>query len=84
MNREMIRETNKTIEVVDRILKHGLDTGEYSSKNDIVKVRNVVWGLLNGIISLHLFAGKESTREKRIRSHVTGGLKVFIEGLKVP
>jgi AcrR family transcriptional regulator len=84
MNRQMIQETNKTIEVVDRILKHGSDTGEYSSKNDIIKIRNVVWGLLNGIISLHLFAGKESTREERIRSHVSEGLKVFIEGLKVP
>jgi len=84
MNREMIRATNKTIEVVDRILMHGLDTGEYSSKNDIIQLRNVVWGLLNGIISLHLFAGKESTREERIRSHVTEGLKVFNEGLKNP
>jgi AcrR family transcriptional regulator len=82
MNRQMIRATNKTIEVLDRILKHGLDAGEYSQKNDIIKVRNVVWGLLNGIISLHLFTGKEATREMRIRSHVSEGLKVFIEGLK--
>jgi AcrR family transcriptional regulator len=82
MNRQMIRATNKTIEVVDKILKHGFDTGEFSRKNDITKVRNVVWGLLNGIISLHLFAGKEATREMRIRSHVSEGLKVFIEGLK--
>lgn len=84
MNKQMIRATNNTIEVVDRILKHGLDTSEYSRKNDIVKVRNVIWGLLNGIISLHLFAGKESTREERIRSHINEGLVVFIEGLKQP
>ncbi|MBN2515327.1 MAG: TetR/AcrR family transcriptional regulator [Deltaproteobacteria bacterium] len=82
MNSQMIQETNRTIEVVDRILKQGFDTGEFSCKNDIIKVRNVVWGLLNGIISLHLFTGKEITREVRIRSHISEGLKVFIEGLK--
>jgi hypothetical protein len=49
-----------------------------------MKGRNVVWGLLNGIISLHLFVGKESTREKRIRSNVREGLDVFINGLKAP
>jgi len=84
MNKHLIRAANKSVEIVDRILEHGFKTGEFCNKKGLMKGRNVVWGLLNGIISLHLFAGKESTREKRIRSNVREGLEVFIKGLKTP
>lgn len=84
MNKHMIRTTNKSVEVVDRILGHGFETGEFYSKEDLMKGRNIVWGLLNGVISLHLFTGKESTREDRIRSNVKEALDVIIKGLKSP
>jgi AcrR family transcriptional regulator len=84
MNKHLIRAVNRSVEMVDRILEHGFKSGEFYNKKDFMKGRNVVWGLLNGIISLHLFVGKESTREKRIRSNVREGLDVFINGLKAP
>jgi len=84
MNKHLIHAANKSVEIVDGILEHGFKTGEFYNKKDLIKGRNVVWGLLNGIISLHLFAGKESTREKRIRSNVREGLGIFIKGLKTP
>ena len=84
MNKHMIRTTNKSVDVVDRALEHGFETGEFCNRKDLMKGRNVVWGLLNGVISLHLFTGKESTREDRIRSDVKEALGVFIRGLESP
>ncbi len=84
LNKHMIRTTNKSVEVVDRALEHGFETGEFCNRKDLMKGRNVVWGLLNGVISLHLFTGKESTREDRIRSDVKEALGVFIRGLESP
>ena len=49
---------------------------------DIRKMRNALWGLLNGIISLHLFAGAKSMREEKIRSSVKKGIEIMMEGLK--
>lgn len=83
MNKRVIQETNKTISIIERILQSGIDSGEFKlGKEDIRKVRNVFWGLLNGIISLHLFVGKEAKREERIRININKGLDIFIEGLK--
>jgi AcrR family transcriptional regulator len=84
MRRRMIRATTRTVEVIDRIFQHGLESGEFGCTENIRKSRNAVWGLLNGVISLHLYTGKENTREERIYSNVTEGLKVFIGGLKEP
>ena len=82
MRQRMIQATAQTVEIIDRIFQYGLSTGEFTCRESIRKSRNAVWGLLNGVISLHLFTGKEATREKRIYSNVREGLKVFIEGLK--
>jgi len=84
MNNHMIRTTNKSVEVVNMILKRGFETGEFCNRKYFIKGRNVVWGLLNGVISLHLFTGKESTRKDRIRYDVKEALGVIIEGLKSP
>ena len=84
MRRHVIQTTAQTIEIIDRIFQYGLSTGEFTCRENIRKSRNSVWGLLNGVISLHLFTGKESTREERIYSNVREGLKVFVEGLKGP
>jgi calcineurin-like phosphoesterase family protein len=82
MRRHVIQATAQTIEIIDRIFQYGLSTGEFTCSESIRKSRNSVWGLLNGVISLHLFTGKEDTREGRIYSNVREGLKVFVEGLK--
>ena len=84
MNKHIICTTNKSVEVVNKILKQGFETGEFYNRKDFIKGRNVVWGLLNGVISLHLFTGKESTRKDRIRYDVKEALDVIIGGLKNP
>lgn len=84
MRRHMIQATTQTVEIIDRIFQQGLNTGEFTCRESIRKSRNAIWGLLNGVISLHLFTGKEDTREERIYSNVREGLKVFVEGLRGP
>lgn len=83
MNKKFIHETNKTISIIEGILQYGINTGEFKLLGEeIRRVRNAFWGLLNGIISLHLFVGKEEKREERIRNNIKKGLDIFIEGLK--
>jgi len=83
MNKRVIQETNKTISIIEMILQRGVDSGEFKlRREDIRRVRNVFWGLLNGIISLHLFVGKKTKREERIRTNIKKGLDIFIEGIK--
>lgn len=82
-NRRIILETNRAISVTENIFQYGIDRGEFLlRREDVRTTRNSLWGMLNGIISLHLFVGKESTREERIRSGVNGCLNIFIKGLK--
>ena len=83
VRKQVIREMNRTISLIEKILQYGVETGELSvQKSDVRKMRNVLWGLLNGIIALHLFVGTESMRAERIRSNVEEGIKTMIEGLK--
>ncbi len=81
--RQIIAEMNRTISLIEKILQYGVEAGDLTLKKaDIRKMRNALWGLLNGIISLHLFVGTESMREERIRSNVKEGIETMIEGLK--
>jgi len=82
LNRKLIRETNLTIETVERILVYGIDEGEFDNGIEIKINRNALWGFLNGVISLHLFTGSEATRSERILSTVETSLDIFIAGLK--
>lgn len=82
MKRDLIHATNRTIEIVEEIFNAGLSSGEFACTNDLKKSRNAVWGLLNGIIALHLFTGRESTCEERIRSNIREGMGILIEGFK--
>lgn len=82
MKRDLIHATNRTIEIVEDIFNAGLSSGEFACTNDLKRSRNAVWGLLNGIIALHLFTGKESTREERIRSSIHEGMSILIEGFR--
>jgi len=81
INDHIIRNTNKTIGIIERIFQNGIDRGEFPGCRNIRQCRNALWGLLNGIIALHLFTGREETREERIRSTISGGLDVFLRGL---
>lgn len=82
LNRKLIKETNLTIECVERILAYGIEEGEFDFGIEIKTNRNALWGLLNGIISLHLFTGSEATRSERVISTVETSLDIFITGLK--
>jgi AcrR family transcriptional regulator len=82
-DKRIIHETNKAISVTERIFRYGIDRGEFFIKEyEVMSMRNALWGLLNGVLALHLFSGRESMREERIRNNIKEGLRVFIEGLK--
>lgn len=82
LNRKLIKEVNMTIETVERILVYGINEGEFDGTIETRANRNAVWGLLNGVISLHLFTGSEATRSERILSTIETSLDIFISGLK--
>jgi Transcriptional regulator len=82
LNQSLIKSTNKTIDIVGTILRRGVEEKEFPPGLDIWQSRNIVWGMLNGIISLYLFTGKEALREKMIKSITRAGLDHFIEGIK--
>ncbi|MCX7635035.1 MAG: TetR/AcrR family transcriptional regulator [Syntrophales bacterium] len=81
LDTQLIKATNKTVDVIDAILQKGIKTGEFKPDLDIRQKRNALWGLLNGVISLYLFTGEESKREERIRSTIRAGLDLFLRGL---
>lgn len=80
----LIKTTNKTIDIIERILQHGIDNHEFPLAINLRQNRNAIWGLLNGIISLHLFTGSEIRREELIRSTIKSSLEIFIRGLREP
>jgi AcrR family transcriptional regulator len=82
INDHIVRSTNQTVGVIEQILQMGIDRGEFPRNIDIRVCRNALWGLLNGIIALHLFSGREETREQRVCAQVRGGLEIFIKGLR--
>ncbi len=82
IRKQIIREMNRTISIIEKILLLGVESGELDlPRGDVRKMRNALWGLLNGVISLHLFVGSESMREQRIRSNVKEGIEIIIQGL---
>ena len=82
LNQSLIKSTNKTIDIVGTILQRGVESREFPQNLDIWQSRNIVWGMLNGIISLYLYTGKEASREKVIKSMIRAGLDHLIEGIK--
>ncbi len=81
LNRRLIEATNATVDIIEKIFKCGIERGEFPESTNTRQCKYAIWGLLNGVLSLHIFTGKESTREQRIRSAVRAGLEVFIQGL---
>jgi AcrR family transcriptional regulator len=82
INDHIVRSTNQTVSIIEQMLQMGIERGEFPQELDVRICRNALWGLLNGIIALHLFSGREEAREKRVRSNVRGGLETFISGLR--
>lgn len=81
-NTSLVRTSNDNIEIIGDILQKGINTGEFLPDINVRQMQNVMWGLLNGIISLYLFTGAPSERAKKLHSMVKDGLKVFLKGLK--
>jgi AcrR family transcriptional regulator len=80
----IVKATNKTIGIIEEIFMMGIRSGEFPQYIDLRQKRNAIWGLLNGIISLHLFTGTEEKREERIRSTIKTGLNTFLRGMRTP
>ena len=83
VDRQIINTVNRNMEMIADAFRQGIDNGEFPATMNVFESRNAVWGLLNGIISLHLFTGPESRREGRIRSTVEHSTKIYLQGLKV-
>lgn len=83
LNLHIIRTTNRNISILEEIFKYGVERGEFSAMLNLRQNRNAVWGMLNGIISLHLFTGIEDKRAEVIRGTIKAGLEIFIRGLEI-
>ncbi len=84
LNNHIIKTTNKTISIIEEIFRYGIERGEFPPTINLRLNRNALWGMLNGIISLHLFTGIESKRAEVIHSTIKAGLEIYIRGLKNP
>ena len=83
LNSHIIKSTNKNISIIEDIFRYGIDRGEFPPTINLRLNRNAIWGLLNGIISLHLFTGAESKRAEAIQSTLRVGLDIYIKGLQI-
>ena len=84
LNNHIIKSTNRNINIIEEIFNYGIERGEFSPTINLRLSRNALWGLLNGIISLHLFTGTESKRVEVIHNTIKAGLEIYIRGLKSP
>jgi AcrR family transcriptional regulator len=82
INDHIVKSTNQTVSIIEQILQMGMERGEFPGCQNVRVCRNAFWGLLNGIIALHLFAGREETREERVLVQLRGGIELFIGGLR--
>ena len=72
----------KTIDLISNIFQFGIDSNEFPASLNIKYNQFAIWGMLNGIISLHIFSGAENKRRERIRSTIKSTLEIFIKGLE--
>ena len=83
LNLHIIRTTNRNISILEEIFKYGVERGEFPATLNLRQNRNALWGMLNGIISLHLFTGIEDKRAEVIHGTIKAGLEIFIRGLDI-
>jgi AcrR family transcriptional regulator len=84
LNNHIIKSTNRNISIIEEIFMYGIRQHEFPPTINVRMNRNAIWGLLNGIISLHLFTGIESKRIEAIQNTLQVGLDIYIQGLKFP
>ncbi|MDI9569120.1 MAG: TetR/AcrR family transcriptional regulator [Pseudomonadota bacterium] len=84
VDRQIVSATNKTVNIIEEIFRMGIETGEFPPYIDLRQKRNAIWGLLNGVISLHLFTGSEDKREERILASIRTGVNTFLRGMRTP
>jgi hypothetical protein len=82
LNSQIIKANAKSVDVVGKILHLGMQSHEFTLKINLKRTQFAIWGMLNGIISLHIFSGAEKKKRKRIRSTIKSTLEIFIKGLK--
>jgi hypothetical protein len=82
LDKQIVKTVNRNMDVVTEGLQQGINSGEFPSSMNLLQHRNAIWGLLNGIISLHLFTGPETRREARIRATIRDGLETYLNGLR--
>lgn len=82
MDKKLVSAVNRNIDAISDLLKKGIETGEFPSTVNVFHLRNVIWGMINGIIALHLFTGPEEKRKARIKNTLEEGLNIFLRGLK--
>ena len=82
LNNHIIKTTNRNIGIIEDIFRYGVERGEFSPTINLRLNRNAIWGLLNGIISLHLFTGSEPKRAETIKGTLQVGLGIYIKGLQ--
>lgn len=80
--RNIIAAMRKTIDLISNIFQFGIDSHEFPASLNIKYNQFAIWGMLNGIISLHIFSGAENKRREKIRSTIKSALEIFIKGLE--
>lgn len=83
VNDRIVKTTNKTIGIIEQVFQYGIERGEFPATLNLRQNRNALWGMMNGIISLHLFTGGEEKRAEVIHNTIMAGLQIFIRGLDI-
>jgi AcrR family transcriptional regulator len=81
-NTQLIHTTNENVLAISEILQKGVASGEFVSGIDFNQMRNAIWGMLNGIISLYIYTGSPEKRAERIHTTIRDNLSIFIKGIK--
>jgi AcrR family transcriptional regulator len=81
-NKRVVISMGKTMDIISNIFQLGIDTNEFHAGINLKHNQLAIWGMLNGIISLHIFSGKENKRKERIHTTVESTLEIYIKGLK--
>jgi AcrR family transcriptional regulator len=81
-HRNIIVAMRKTIDIIGSIFQYGIESQEFEPTVDIKYNQFAFWGVLNGIITLHIFSGSEDKRREKIHSTIMSTLQIYVKGLK--
>jgi AcrR family transcriptional regulator len=80
--KDIIVAMRKPIDIISKIFQIGINSHEFPGSINVKHNQFVIWGMLNGVISLHISSGMENRRRERIHSIIKSTLEIFIKGLK--